>query len=75
MSTITVPDELGRKLEAAAAERGTTVDELATELLEGHDLAPATPSRRRPRFIGIGASGTGTSHRIDELLATGFGTR
>ena len=73
MSTLTVPDELHRKLKAAASARGTTADALATELLEGHvPEHPAVP-RRRPRLLGIGASGTGTTHRIDELLAEGFG--
>ncbi|HKY16336.1 MAG TPA: hypothetical protein VJM33_15525 [Microthrixaceae bacterium] len=73
MSTISVPDELARKLEAAAAARGTTADALATELLEGHVLDDAPTPRRRPRLVGIGASDGGTSHRIDELLAEGFG--
>ena len=73
MSTITVPDELARKLAAAAAERGTTADALATELLEGHVLEDSPTPRRKPRLVGIGASDRGTSHRIDELLAEGFG--
>ncbi len=73
MSTISVPDELARKLEAAAAARGTTVDALATELLEAHVLEDTPTHRRTPRLVGIGASDGGTSHRIDELLAEGFG--
>jgi hypothetical protein len=73
MSTISVPDELARKLAAAAAERGTTADALATELLEGHVLEDSPTPRRKPRLRGIGASDGGTSHRIDELLAEGFG--
>lgn len=72
MSTITVPDELARKLEVAASARGTTADALATELLEGHIPDGAARSRRKPRLIGIGGSGTGTTHRIDELLTEGF---
>lgn len=35
VAAVTTPDELARKLEAAAAARGTTLDALATELLEG----------------------------------------
>ena len=73
MSTISVPDELARRLEAAAVARGTTADALATELLEGHVLDDIPPSRRSLRLIGIGASDGGTSDRIDELLAGGFG--
>lgn len=73
MSTISVPDELARRLEAAALARGTTADALATELLEGHVLDDTPTSRRSLRLIGIGASDGGTSDRIDELLADGFG--
>ncbi len=71
-STLHVPDELARKLEVAAAARGTTADALATELLEGHVLDTAG-ERSKLAFVGIGASGDGISHQIDELLAEGFG--
>ncbi|MBV6509705.1 MAG: hypothetical protein JJLCMIEE_02803 [Acidimicrobiales bacterium] len=71
--TINVPDELARKLEAAAAARGTTVDALATALLEGHVLDDTPAARRPPRLVGIGSSDAGTSHQIDEFLAEGFG--
>ena len=54
MSTISVPDELARKLAAA-------------------DFEDSPTPRRKPRLLGIGASDGGTSHRIDELLAEGFG--
>jgi hypothetical protein len=71
-STLHVPEELARKLEAAAAARGTTADALATELLRGHILD--TPAEQpKLAFVGIGASGDGISHQIDELLADGFG--
>lgn len=73
MSTISVPDELARRLEAAALARGTTADALATELLEGHVLDDTPTPRRSLRLIGIGASDGGTSHRVDDLLADGFG--
>lgn len=73
MPTISVPDELARKLQAAAAARGTTADALATELLEGHVLDDTPAPHRKSRLLGIGASDGGTSHRIDELLAEGFG--
>lgn len=71
-STLHVPDELARKLEAAAAARGTTADALATELLRGHvlDISAEQP---KLAFVGIGASGDGISHQIDDLLADGFG--
>lgn len=74
MSTISVPDELGRKLNAAASSRGLSVDELATEVLEEHVVDPSpAPRRRKLAFAAIGSSGEGITHRIDELLADGFG--
>ncbi len=72
--TVNVPDEVARRLEAAAAARGVTVEELAAEVLS--DYAPAieaAPRRRHLGFVGIGASKQGISHQIDELLADGFG--
>ena len=71
-SKLKVPDELARKLEAAAAARGTTADALATELLESHVL-DASDKRSKLAFVGIGASGDGISHQIDDLLAEGLG--
>jgi plasmid stability protein len=72
--TVNVPDEVARRLEAAAAARGVTVEELAAEVLT--DNAPAieaTPRRRHLGFVAIGASKHGISHQVDELLADGFG--
>jgi plasmid stability protein len=72
--TVNVPDGVARRLEAAAAARGVTAEELAAEVLADNvpDVDEA-PRRRRLSFVGIGASKHGTSHRIDELLADGFG--
>ncbi len=72
--TVNVPDEIARRLEAAAAVRGITVEELVVQVLA--DNAPQVdpaPRRRHLGFIGIGASKHGISHQIDELLADGFG--
>ena len=72
--TVNLPDDVARRLEAAAAARGVTVEELAAEVLS--DNAPAidpAPRRRHLGFVGIGASTHGISHQIDELLADGFG--
>lgn len=72
-----MPDELVRRLEAAATARGISVEELAVELLAEAATQPDTPTetstRRHLAFAGIGASKHGISHRIDELLADGFG--
>jgi hypothetical protein len=77
---ITLPDEMVRRIEAVAAARGETIEALALEALDVSPLLDATPQdgverprRRRLSFVGIGASDGGTSHRIDELLADGFG--
>ena len=72
---VTVPDGVARRLEAAAAARGISVDEIATEVLAAHTPEPSYPmqARRHLALTGIGASGHGLSHRIDELLADGFG--
>jgi hypothetical protein len=72
---VTVPDDVARRLEAAAAARGIGVHELAVELLAEHTPEPSRPTEARRRLVlaGIGASGTGLSHRIDEMLADGFG--
>lgn len=57
--TVDLPPEVLRRLEAEAARRGVTVDEVIAELAA---LLPAgyaeTPKRsRRLSFIGVGASG------------------
>ena len=71
---LNVPAEVHRRLEAAAAVRGMSVEELAGEVLAAHtpggDVAPV---RRPLSFVGIGASKEGISHQVDELLADGFG--
>jgi hypothetical protein len=69
-----VPDDIARRLEAAAAARGLTADALATEVLSSHIPEVSAPSqRRRLSFAGIGASTQGISHQVDALLADGFG--
>ena len=72
--TVNVPDDVARRLVAAATARGVTVEELAAEVLTDHvpDVGTA-PRRRQLSFAGIGASRLGISHRVDELLADGFG--
>lgn len=72
--TVNVPDDVARRLEAAAAARGVSVDEFATGVLIDNvpEVASAT-GRRHLAFVGIGASEHGISHRIEELLDDGFG--
>ena len=47
-----LPEDLARRLEAAAAERGLSPEEVAVEAIEAGLFA-----RRRLSFIGIGHSG------------------
>ena len=72
---VTVPESVARRLEAATAARGISVDEIATEVLAAHTPEPSHPMqvRRHLALTGTGASGHGLSHRIDEMLADGFG--
>ena len=71
---VNVPDEVARRLEAAAAARGVTVEELAVEVLAVNTPAVGeTPRRRRLGFVGIGVSENGITGRAGELLADGFG--
>ncbi len=71
---VNVPGEVARRLEAAAAARGVTTEELAAEVLaENAPVVGEAPRRRRLGFVGIGASEHGIGDRVDELLADGFG--
>ena len=70
--TVELPDDTLARLQAEAARRGVSIDvviaELATQL-------PAEPqaAKHKLAFVGIGASKSGITDRIDELLADGFG--
>jgi hypothetical protein len=68
-----LPDELARRVEAAAVARGVSPEQVAVEAIEARLGAPGT-SPQAPSFIGIGASGTsepiGRRHR--ELIAERF---
>lgn len=71
---VAFPDDVADRLRSAAKARGVTADELAVELVADHlPLLADSPGRRRLALAGVGASGTGLTHRIDETLAEGFG--
>jgi hypothetical protein len=62
-------EELAERLNAEAARRGITTDQLVDEL-----AAQITPPRRKLGFVSIGASTSGRHARdADEMLAEGFG--
>jgi len=71
MSTIELPDDVAAALAAAAAERGLTVDQLATEAL----TAQFGPQRRVLSFVAAGASTSGRSAAEAEQMLDegGFG--
>jgi len=61
----------------AALARGVAADVIVSEAVD-HALPAALASevpqpRRRLALTGIGESESGLSHRIDEMLAEGFG--
>jgi hypothetical protein len=65
--SITV-EELAARLNAEAARRGVTVEELL------HELADKLPRRRQLGFVSLGASTTGrTAREADDMLTEGFG--
>jgi hypothetical protein len=71
--TVSLPEPLAAVLEAEAARRGQTPDQVAAELL-AERLPHAGAPRRRLAFAGIGASSSGRSAAdADEMLAEGFG--
>ena len=72
---VNVPDDVARRLRAAAAANGVSVDEFVTALLikSVPEVADAS-ERRHLAFVGIGDSEHGTSHRIEALLDDGFGS-
>lgn len=72
--TVHLHGELAAALEAEAARRGQSPEQVAAELL-AERLPPGRKSRRRKlAFAGIGESSSGRSAvEADEMLAEGFG--
>ena len=69
---VVVPDEIAERLAAEAADRGTSTEEVASEVLVLH--VPAAQNRRLPRFVGKGHSGRhDLSERVEEILSAELG--
>lgn len=74
-----IPDDVAQRLAAAAAERGTSTEDVAAAVLTQHaPTATEAPvndkTGHRFAFIGIGSSGrSDLSERVEELLAEDFG--
>jgi hypothetical protein len=72
--TVHLPGELAAALEAEAARRGQTPDQVAADLLAAQLPHPRRPPRRTLTFAAVGSSSSGRSAAdADELLAEGFG--
>jgi hypothetical protein len=71
---VEVPDEVAERLASEAAQRGTSPEDVAAELIVTH--APtARPEPRRPRFVGLGHSGQhDLSERVEDLLDADLGS-
>lgn len=71
--TIELNADAQARLEAEATRRGVTLDQLVADLVAS--LPGESDDEERPAltFLAAGASNAGISHRIDELLADGFG--
>jgi hypothetical protein len=70
--TVHLPGELAAALEAEAARRGQTPDQVAADLLA--ERLPAPGARRRLAFAGVGSSASGRNAAdADDMLAEGFG--
>jgi hypothetical protein len=71
--TVHLPGEVAAALEAEAARRGQTPDEVASDLLAAQ-LPRIGRRRRRLAFAGVGSSASGRSAEdADDILAEGFG--
>ena len=71
--TVHLHGQLAAALEAEAARRGQSTDQVAADLL-AEQLPPSGKRRRQLAFAGIGDSSSGRSAaEADEMLAEGFG--
>jgi hypothetical protein len=70
--TVDLPPEALRRLEAEAARRGVSIDEVIAQLVAKLPVDPGR-TRRRAAFVAIGSSEHGITERMNETLAEGFG--
>jgi hypothetical protein len=74
--TVHLADDVASRAASAAADRGVTVDELASEALEAYLGGKPVAPGEVLSFVGLGQASNGFSAReAEELLeAEGFGT-
>ncbi len=71
--TVHLHGDLAAALEAEAARRGQSPEQVAADLL-AERLPPGGKRRRRLAFAGVGESASGRSaSEADRMLAEGFG--
>jgi hypothetical protein len=70
--TLDLPDELVRRLKAEASRQGVQLAIVIADLA-AHLPAADRGGKRRLAFVAAGASASGITHRMDDLLADGFG--
>lgn len=69
-TTVYLPDELKRRLEQTARERGTSEAEVIRAALDAH----TAKELRRPRLpLYRGPGRTNIAEHVDDVLAEGFG--
>ena len=69
--TVDLPEHVVQRLTAEADRRGVALADLIADLAA--QLPDSDQPRRRLAFVGVGASRSGISERVDDLLAEGFG--
>lgn len=70
---VTVPDEIANRLASEAAERGTSAEEVAAEVLVSH-VPTGSKSRSLPSWVGAARSGRDDlSERHEEILKSELG--
>jgi hypothetical protein len=71
--TIELSGEANARLNAEAARRGITLDQLIAQLAERIAAQPTKTPRPKLAFVGAAESRAGVIHQINELLEDGFG--
>ena len=64
--TVSLPDEVASRAASAAAKRGVTVDELASDALEAYLEGTPAPVAPALTFVGLGDASSGFSVREAE---------
>lgn len=72
-ANVELPDEIMSRIEAEAKRCQLSVADVIARLSEHLLVREGGQAVDAPAFVGAGASATGISHQIDELLADGFG--